>query len=186
MRKSKVPFERDKAEAAGEVDFFSCYVMGELWRYGVVTAAQMKILGAETDPDAHGLCDGVSNIIYILEGRVRHPVVIHELCHAHMYQSQTQSAKLSADQVEEIMCDIFAYNWSRILLLSRTIVHNLSCYGQYLKGEKKQPWESCLPDMINEELPNNLVELVATYATGGEQNPLLKCAIGKKKRRRRS
>lgn len=185
MRKFQVPFERDKAENAGEVDFFTCHIAGEPWRYGLVTKEQMKLLAEGTSHDADGLCDAHLGHIYICAGGVTHPTVIHELCHAYLFQSQICSASLTADQTEEVMCDIFAYNWCKIALLARIIVANLMAYEEYLRTKKNQDWEECPADVVTRRLPEHLLELIATYATGGA-NPLLKAAIGKKKRGRAS
>jgi hypothetical protein len=182
MRKIQLPFERDKAETAGEVDFFYCYVSGEPWRYARVTKEQMRILSDGVSMDAEGLCDGRLNTIYITEGSVDHPTVLHELMHAHFNQAQVHSAHLTDEQVEEVMCDIFAYNWCRMLLLARLIVHNLLCYEDYLAGNKEQEWIECPADVINGHVAEHLNDLVATYTVSGGANPLLKAGIAKKKR----
>src|ERR1019366_6153670 len=102
MRTTKKPFTRDKAEDAGEADFFPCYIMGEPWRYGIVTAEQMKILGAGVSEEAPGLCDPNTSTIYFLKGSVTHTIAIHELAHVYFAETLTHSAKLTVDQVEEV------------------------------------------------------------------------------------
>lgn len=185
MRKTKLPFTREKVETAGYVDLFPCYVMGEPWRYGLVTSEQMKILGEDVCDDPAGLCTPANSTVYFLKGSVSHTIAIHELMHAYFAETLTHSAKLTTDQTEEVMCDIAAFNWCRIALLSRIMVHNMLCYERYLLGEEEQDWEDCPTDVITNRLPEHLLDLVATYATSSGLNPLLKASKAKKKRQRR-
>lgn len=186
MRKIKLPFEREPVETAGHVDYFPCYLAGEPWRYALVDEAQMKILAeevtAETPP---GLMSSGASAIYFLKGSVTHTTAIHELMHAYFAQTLTHSASLTADQVEEIMCDIAAFNWFRVVLLARVMVHNMLCYEDYLKGNKVQDWEDCPADVIDGKVPEHIIDLMATYIHSCGLNPLLKAAIGKKKRKAR-
>lgn len=187
MRKIKVPFERGPADKAGEVDYFPCHISGEPWRYAMVTSEQMKILSEDsTSEPADGLCSAADSTIYYRKGMISHTVAIHELAHAHFAETLTHSATLTADQVEEVMCDIMAFNWCRNILLARVMVHNMLCYEEYLKGNKKQDWEECPADVLNGPVADHLLDLVATYITSSGLNPLLRAAIGKKKRGKRS
>lgn len=186
MQKTKLPFTREKVGEAGHVDLFPCYIMGEPWRYGLITAEQMKILGEDICDDPAGLCTPGDATIYFLKGSVSHTIAIHELMHAYLAETLTHSAKLTTDQTEEVMCDIAAFNWCRIVLLARIMVHNLSCYERHTSGERRQDWEDCPLDVITDRLPEHLLDLVATYSASCGLNPLLKAAKAKKKRQRRS
>lgn len=186
MRKNELPFERGPVEETGEADFFSCYVMGEPWRYALVTQEQMKALAEDVAEDPSGLCVSETSTIYFLKGHVSHTIAIHELMHVYFAETLTHSAKLTADQTEEVMCDIAAFNWCRIILLAHLMVHNLMCYERWVAGEKEQDWKPAPADVIDGRVGENICDMIATYVSSCGSNPLLKAARAKKKRPRPS
>lgn len=189
MRKTRRrPFTKETVDSLGSIPVLQCYIGGEPWQYGLVTAEQMaKLTETEDakDEDTAAICRGVAQQIFVQVGEITHTNVIHELGHAYMSMSCVQSADLDTDQVEEVMCDILAHHWCRILLLSRIMVHNLLCLEDYNRGNKNQDWMECPHDVLDRRMPENLLELIATYAGDGGLNPLLKARIAKKKRRKR-
>lgn len=185
MRISK-PFSRDSAGQAGEVAYFHCYIAGEPWRYAMVTLDQMQKLADDMpNQEPVALCVSDTSSIFFLKGRVTHTTAIHEIVHAYFAETLTHSADLTADQTEEILCDIMAFNWCRIVLLARVMVHNMLCYELWLNGDKDQDWILPTADMIDGRVAENLCELVATYITSCGYNALLKAATPKKRKRRK-
>ena len=181
----KLPFSQAQAESTGPVDLFSCYVMGEVWRYGTITEEQMRVIAEGVNEDAAALTSTDTNTIYFTRGSVTHTIAIHELMHVYFAETLTHSAKLTADQVEEVMCDVAAYNWFRIVLLARIMVHNLMCYERYVAGEKDQDWEAAPVDVIDGHVAEDICDLIATYISSCGTNPLLKASTRKKRRPRK-
>jgi hypothetical protein len=172
--------ELEDAEEPVELDFLFCRIAGHTWRYTLVTPKQMAIIHPE-DPKAAGLCSSDDRVIFILDDSVQHNVIIHELAHAFKAASYTTSASLTADQIEEVFCDVFAYNWWKILRLANQMFYNLSLLIEVRRGARARDlhWEMPQADEGPEALIEELTELVESY----NENDLSIFQITKAKKR---
>lgn len=75
--------------------------------------------------DSSGLTNTTTKEIYFNQEELHRDVVIHELTHALKAETCTESANLTADQVEEMFCDLVAKHGDYIIRLGRKLFKEL-------------------------------------------------------------
>lgn len=174
-KKKSLPFTREVLGGPAPVYLFKCSIAGELWRYALVTTDQMTAI--TNDKECAGYCSIDSRHIYICDDSLNHEVIIHELGHAFFDQTSTLAADLTADQVEEVMCEIIARHWMKIVLLARVIYENLSRFATLdknnLNSALTETWAEHPPSTSDKRVPENLLTLIAEYDSGDGNNPFI-------------
>lgn len=169
----EAPYLTQTSEEVGTLDFFFCRIGGHTWRYTLVTPEQMlavseDLLGEEGS-ECPGMCALVDRIIYIRNDSIHHNVIIHELVHAFKDATHTSTASLGENQTEEVCCEIFAYNWWRILRLAHQIHYNLSLLAEIHAGASPDDiaWETQLHDEASDSIAEELQNLMYGYNENG-------------------
>lgn len=90
---------------------------------------EVSVLDEEDFERRFGLHAGLTlpstRCIVFNEDEINKETVVHELCHAYFAASCTEAANLSAHQVEEVLCEIFAKHGSKILKQATFILKEL-------------------------------------------------------------
>lgn len=180
MRRTVLPFTKEIVPEVGPLYFFRCYIGGEAWLYTLVSSEQMKLL--TEDPECAGYCSSNSQRLFISADSLNHSVIIHELGHAFFDQTHTSSAGLTVDQVEEVMVEVFALHWAKIVLLSRVVYLNLRLFSalnqETFEGAHDLKWADAPANLINEKFPENLLALISDYDSGDGVNPFFEGISG--------
>lgn len=160
----KCPYTQQYIEGLGLLDFFTIDLAGFAWRYTLVTKKQMAVANLSDDEECPGVCRPAQRIIYIKEDSIYHNVLIHELVHAFKDMTNTGTADMTADQTEEIFCEIFAYNWWQILRAANQMSYNLQSLYWVREGADPEDLQWGPP---HGELSVELTELIDTYVENG-------------------
>jgi hypothetical protein len=99
---------------------FKVVINDDQWHVYLITDGNDTIL------DEHDLaeCDFKKREMYFRDTSKQ--IVTHELIHALMYYTFTETAGLTALQVEETMCELVSHNWHKIEHLSSIITKQLN------------------------------------------------------------
>lgn len=102
-----------------KIDHFTITVYGEIWNVYKVDLNDDVLLDEESDAEI----SLTNREIYIKKPDL--VSIRHELFHLYLDYTYTSSAKLTAEQMEEISCDIYAYKGEEIGKLANDILAKL-------------------------------------------------------------
>lgn len=99
--------------------YFKVQIFGDEWVIYLVDdddeVIAEKDSAAETDPEKHE--------IHFREGEITMSVIMHELWHAYFSYTNTDTANLDNNQMEEVSAQVFAYNAIKMTEQAKNI-HN--------------------------------------------------------------
>jgi hypothetical protein len=91
---------------------FRLEVSGHVWEFFSLTkSTYQKKFGRASA----GIADGDARTVHFSADQLTIRLIIHELIHVLVFESNTASSNLSAEQMEEAICDIVANNFSQLL-----------------------------------------------------------------------
>lgn len=97
-------------------------VLGSKWKVHLLDEdAYVRIWGDDSVAQAHP----ETKELYFNEEELTRYAVTHELVHACFTETCVSSANLTATQVEEVMCEMFALHGDKLMRLSRELYKDL-------------------------------------------------------------
>jgi hypothetical protein len=94
-------------------------ILGHPW---TVYYCQPKYYKKKWDDSSVGMTDEDEKAIYVLNNRVNHEVVAHELTHAYLAEMCVTTASLDTEQMEDVCCDAVGKYGRRIVAQADKIV----------------------------------------------------------------
>lgn len=109
-----------------EDKYFKITINGDIWNVYLIEEDDHSIL----EDGEYGETDFDKKEIYIR--KTTQQIVTHELIHAFVYYTYTNTCTLSALQNEELCAEVISWNWDKISLLRDEVYKGL----QKLKEDK--------------------------------------------------
>lgn len=99
----------------------SLEIKGRKWIIEYLTPQQYK---RKHGLDSEGICLLHEKRIHLNKALISPGIVRHELIHALVEESNTESADLNANQMEELICAILQYHWAEFNAWTEYILFN--------------------------------------------------------------
>lgn len=99
--------------------YFKIQIMGDDWSVYLISDNDNHLL----DIDEYGSTSFENKEIYIRKATLQ--IITHELIHAFVYYSFTETCELTALQNEELMSEIISWNWDKLAKLRIEIYNKL-------------------------------------------------------------
>lgn len=100
-------------------------INGDPWKFRILRGDRFLHMHPEADLETQAITDSDEMIVDILDSQLSEEVIRHELIHVFVSQCCLDSASLSADQMEEVIADIYARNHSKLEVYTSIILNLL-------------------------------------------------------------
>jgi len=95
--------------------YFKININGDPWSVYLVREDDTELL----TEDEYGSTEFESKEIYIR--KLTYQIITHELIHAFIFYTFTETAELTAKQNEEMGCEVVSWNWDKIAKLREEV-----------------------------------------------------------------